>query len=64
MNIGCQGSGCQQGRTPQDCDCWLANRELAADVNDAWHLLGHRIVEWACVVGVVAIVYAIAFRGF
>ena len=65
MSVGCQGLGCNQGRTPESCDCLLANRELAEQVErDAMHMLGHRVVEWACAIGIITLVYLIAFRGF
>ena len=64
MSVGCQGLGCNQGRTPESCNCWLANRELAEQVErDALHYVGHRIVEWACSIGVVVMVAAIVFGG-
>ena len=59
---GCRGN-CNQGRSP--CDCWLANRETAEQVErDMLHYIGHRVVEWACAIGVITLVYLIAFRGF
>jgi hypothetical protein len=70
MSEGCGGS-CQQGRLP--CDC---NRQTAREVNaeydtlmarndydDALTMLGHRVVEWACAVGIIVLVYLIG-RGY
>jgi hypothetical protein len=61
LYAGCAGN-CNQGRSP--CDCWLANRELADQVDmEAMTELGHRVIPWLCFSGIVGVMAAIIVWG-
>jgi len=50
--IGCQGSGCQQGRTPEACDCKPLHIDMQA--------LGETCANWFCAVGIIVVIALIA----